>query len=96
MRSSTRWVSGVEQRLARGHGADGLDQVGATHLLEQVAGRTGHDRLEQRLVVGVGGEHQAGDLGVLRAHLAAHLHAVAVGQTDVEHRHLRAGWPGCG
>ena len=65
--------------------ADGIDQIGAPHLLQHVAGRAGHDRAEQRFVVGERGQHQARDLGVLGADLAAHLDAVAVGQAHVEH-----------
>ena len=67
-----------------------LDDVGAPDLLEQVAGGAGHDRLEQRLVVGERREHEALDLRVLRPDLAAHLDAVAVGQPDVEHRDVGA------
>ncbi len=42
----------------------------------------------QRLVVGVGREHHAGDLGGLRSDLAADLDAAAVGQAHVENGHV--------
>ena len=86
----------VEERLAASDAAHAVDEVGAADLLEDVAGGAGHDRAEERLVVGERGEHQAGDLGVLRADLAAHLDPVAVGEADVEDGDVRAWWRGCG
>ena len=74
----------VEERLAAADSADAVDEVGAAHLLQHVAGGARHDRAEQGLVVGEGGQHQAGDLGMRGAELAAHLDAVAVGQAHVE------------
>ena len=79
-----RWP-GVEQRLARRHLADRVDEVVAADLLEDVAGGAGHDRVEQGLVVGERRQHQALHLGMRRADLAAHLDAAAVGQAHVEH-----------
>ena len=58
-RSTAAVACRVEQRLARGDAADGVDEVVAPDLLEQVAGRARHDRVEQRLVVGERREHQA-------------------------------------
>ena len=75
----------VEQRLAGGDAADAVDEVGAADLLEHVARGAGHDRVEQRLVVGERRQHQAAQLGMDGAQLAAHLDAGAVGQADVEH-----------
>ena len=53
-------------------------------LLEQVAGRAGHDRVEESFVVAEGGQHEATRSGSLRAHLPTDLHTVAVGEADVE------------
>ena len=56
----------------------------AADLLEQVAGGAGHDGGEQGLVVVVGGEDEAVDLGVVRADVAADVDAAAVGQPRVQ------------
>ena len=80
----------VEQRLPGGDLADRVDQVGAPDLLEHVAGRAGHDRGEQRLVVVVRREDQRLDRRVDRPDVAADLDARAVGQPRVEHRHVGA------
>jgi hypothetical protein len=81
----------VEQRLAPPHPADGVDELVPPHLLEHVAGRPRHDRGVHGVVVRERGQHQAGDVLVARAHGAAHLDAVAVGQLDVEDGHVRLG-----
>ena len=88
----------VEQGLPGGDRAHRADQVGAADLLEHIAGRPGHDRVEERLVVTVGGEHQAGHAGHLRPDLPAHRHPVAVRQAHVQNRHVRleGGDPGQG
>ena len=79
----------VQRRLAGGHAAHRVDEVVAAHLLEDVAGRTGHDRGEQRVVVVVRREDERLDARVLRAHVPAHVDARAVGQTPVEDRDVR-------
>src|SRR3569833_2331872 len=87
-----RGQRGVQQRAADGDRADRVDQRPAGHLLEHVPGRARHDRTEERVVVRIGREHQAGRRrrdG--RADLAAHLDALAVRQPDVEDRDVRAG-----
>ena len=43
----------------------------------------------QRVVVVVRGQDQTGDLGVRGADVAAQVDAVAIGQSDVEHRDVR-------
>ena len=88
----------VEQGPPGGDRAHRADQVGAADLLEHIAGRPGHDRVEERLVVTVGGEHQAGHAGHLRPDLPAHRHPVAVRQAHVQNRHVRleGGDPGQG
>ena len=75
----------VEQRGAGGDRADRVDEVVAADVLEHVARGAGHDRVEERLVVGVRREHQAARVGHLGADVAAHLDAAAVGQAHVEH-----------
>ena len=79
----------IQQRAAGGHRAHRADQVGPGDLLEQVARGPGHDRVEQRLVVGERGEHQAGQLRHPRTQFPAHRDPVAVRQPHVEHRDLR-------
>ena len=79
----------IEERPAGGDGAHRFDDVGTLDLLEDVSRRAGHDRLEQRVVVRERREHEALDLGMGRPDLSAHLHAVTVGQADVEHRDVR-------
>lgn len=77
----------VEQRLAVGDTTDGVEQVVAAHLLQDVARGPGHHAVEERFVVGVGRQHHAGDLGVGGAYVATDLDARAVAELDVEHRH---------
>ena len=78
----------VEQRLTPGDPAHAVDQIAAAHLLQHVARRPGHDRVEQRLVVVERREHQAADLGMIGAQLAAHLDPGAVRQPDVQDRNV--------
>src|ERR1022692_3709063 len=80
----------VQQRLAGRDRSHGTDQVGAPDLLQHVPRCPGHDRVEERLVVAEGGEHQAADLGHRGADVTADAHPVAVGQPHIEHRHIRA------
>jgi len=79
---------GIEERPARGYLADRLDQVVATDLLEDVSGRARHDGVEERLIIGVRGEHEAARLGHRVAHLAAHLNPTPVRKSHVEHGHV--------
>jgi GAF domain-containing protein len=79
----------VEHRLPGRDRAHRAYQVGAADLLEHVPRRACHDRVHQRVVVGEGGEHQAGHFRHPGADLPADGHAVPVGQPDVEHRHVR-------
>jgi len=82
----------VEERLTIADPADAGDELGAADLLEEIAGCASHDGAEERFVVGEAGEHEAGDLGMARPDLAAHLHAVAaVAKAHVEHGDLRPG-----
>jgi signal transduction histidine kinase len=80
---------GVQHRLAGGHGAHRADQIGAADLLQHVARGSGHDRVEQRLVITKRGEHQARHLGHPGPDLPAHRHPVAIRQPHVEHGHVR-------
>lgn len=59
-------------------------------LFEYIAGRARHDRVEQGLVVGERGEHQASQLGHSRAEFAADAHTVTIGETYVEDRDVWA------
>jgi len=78
----------VQQRLSTGDGPDRADQVGPADLLEHVPGGTRHDRVEQRLVVGERGEHQAAQLRHPGPEIPAHRHSVPVRQPHVEHGHI--------
>ena len=82
---------GVEQRLPRPGAADRVEEVEAAHLLEDIAGRPRHDGGDQRLVVGVGREHDARDLREARPDLPTDLDAAAVGQAHVEDGHVGPG-----
>ena len=70
--------------LSLAHPADVADEVAAADLLEDVTGRSRHDGREQGLVVGVRSQHQAGDLGIGRSNLPAHLDAASIGESHVE------------
>ena len=54
----------VEQRLTGRDPPDRVDELGALDLLEQVAGGAGHDRVEQRFVVGERSEDHALNFGI--------------------------------
>ena len=84
----------IEQRLPVRDAADRVDDVGPSHLLQEVAGRAGHDRLEERLVVGERRQHEALDLGMGGTDLAADLDAGTVGELHVEDRHVGLVSPG--
>ncbi len=75
---------GIEQGLARAGATDRLDEIEAAHLLQDVAGRSRHDRGDQRLVVGVRRQHHAGDARGRRSDFPADLDAAAIGQPDIE------------
>ena len=64
------------------------DQLAAADLLQDVAGGAGHDRLEQRLVVGERGQHQAGQLGPSASGPPGTPRRRPVGEAHVEHRHV--------
>src|SRR5205814_363483 len=81
---------GIEQGLAVGDPAHGVDEIGAADLLEDVAGGAGHDGGEQGLVVLVGGQDQGGDRRVDGADVTADVDAGAVGQSGVEDGDVRA------
>ena len=81
----------IQQRLSGCDSADCVHDVVAAQLLEQVARCPGEHRLGERLVIGEGREHDAGDLGLTRTDLATDLDAIAVGEPHVEHGHLRSG-----
>ena len=80
---------GVEHRLPGRDGTHRAHQVGAPDLLEHVPGRTRHDRVHQRVVIGERGQHEAGHLGQLGPDLPADGNAVPVRQPDVKHCHVR-------
>jgi hypothetical protein len=82
---------GIEQRLASRDAPDGVHDVSALDLFQDIAGRTAHDRLEERLVVGKRREHEALDLGRVCSDRTAHPDTVTIGKPDVEHRDIRLG-----
>ena len=87
----------VEERLASAHTADGVDEIGAPHLLQHVAGRPRHDGGEQRLVVGERGEHQAARPRDGWERISRHTSTPSPsGEADVEDGDVGLGWPGSG
>lgn len=68
---------------------DGINEVIAADVLENVAGRTRHDGVKQRLVVGIRREHEAPDLGHERSNVSAHLDPRAVWEPYVEDGDVR-------
>src|SRR5699024_229245 len=82
-------TAGVQQRATGGDGAHRTNQVGTVDLLEDVPGRTRHDGVVERVLIGERGEHEAGDLGVVRTDVPAHLHTRPAGKAHVEDGHVR-------
>jgi len=78
----------VQQRLPRRHPADAVEQLVTPDLLEHVASGTGHDAVDQGLIVGERRQHQAAHVGVGGADVAGHLYTRVLSQADVEHRHV--------
>ena len=89
-------MRGSSSEPPAGDGAYRTEDVGRSHLLEEVAGGAGHDRFEQRLVVSERREHQARELWHLGLQLAADGDAVAIRQPYVEDRHVAAVVPELG
>ncbi len=81
----------IEEGLAPAHPADRIDDVGASHLLEQVPGGAGHDGAEEGFVVGERREHEASDIWVVRPDFPAHLDTAPIGEVDVEDGHVGSG-----
>ena len=78
----------VDERLARRHVPDGPGEVVPPDLLEDVSGGAGEDRVEQGLVVRERREDEDRDVGVRGPDLPAHLDTGAVGEVDVDDRHV--------
>ena len=78
----------VQQRLSRTDAADVIEQVRAADLFQEVSGSTSHDGGEECLIVRIGGQHHAGHLWVPQRIFSTDLHATAVGEPDVEDRHI--------
>ena len=74
----------VEKRFTVGNASHRCGQFDATHLLQQVSRRAGHDGAHQRIVVTEGREHQATQVGHQRAGISAHGDAVTIGQAHIE------------
>ena len=86
MRSRTRAVAnGSSSELSGGDAAHAVDELDAAHLLQHVAGRAGHDRVEQRFVVVERRQHETSQRREHRSEIAADLDPAAVGQADIEH-----------
>ena len=69
----------VEETLALSYSADSPDQVAALDLFQYVAGRPGHDRGEERFIVGERRQHQNLRFRQLGADLAGGFDAAAIG-----------------
>ena len=75
-RTRSRTLAGdgrVEQRFAAADGLERRDQVARPDLLEQVPAGTGDDGRQDRLLIGVAGQHHDPRLGHLGSDLAAGL-----------------------
>jgi hypothetical protein len=83
--------SGIEQTLATADRQDGPNQVGALDLLQDIAGGAGHDRGEERLVVGEGSEHQDLRVWQTRTDLPGGLDSAPVRQANVHDDHVGPG-----
>ena len=86
----------IQQALAGPDGADGPHQLVPLDLFEDIAGRAGHDRGEQGLVVGEGGQHQDLGGGAGGADVAGGLDPGAVLEADVHHHDVGQGLGGGG
>src|SRR5882762_508442 len=80
-----RWV---DEREAVGDGADGVRELAARHLLQEIPRRAGADRAEHKLVLVVVGEddHPRGRHGI--AHAPRRGHPVPVAHLDVHQDHV--------
>src|SRR6266511_563497 len=81
----------VEQALAISDGPDGPDQLAGLDLLEDVPGGPGHDRGEQRLVVGEGRQHDDPGRRAAGPDLPGGLDPGAVFQADVHDHDVGTG-----
>ncbi len=72
------------------HGADGVDQLVAQHVLEQVAAGAGLQGAHRTHVATVGGEHDDACARVVAADPGDGLHAVHAWQLQVHQHHVRA------
>src|SRR5262249_30757872 len=83
----------VEQRTAGRNLSYGINEGRSANLLEQITGRTPHDRGEHRVSVVVGGQDQAPHRRHGRPDLPADVDAAAIRQPSVEYGDVRArGW----
>src|ERR1700687_364202 len=76
---------GIEEVLTGADGPNGPHEVTAMNLLEDISGSPGHDRSEQRFVIGKGGQHQYLNVGEAGAELPGGLNPAPVGEADIHH-----------
>ena len=79
----------VERGAAAGDRPHRADQLRPGRLLQHKTCGARHDRTEERLVISVRREHQAGGSRKHGTDLTAGRHPVSVGQANVEHGHIR-------
>ena len=81
----------IEQGPAGGHLANGLDEVVAPDVFQYIAGGPRHDRIEEGLVIGIGGQHQAANVWQCVAYISADLHSAAIGKAHIKDGHIGTG-----
>src|SRR6202165_5919656 len=80
----------IEQVLTGPDGPNGAHQIAAMYLLEDVSRSPGHDRSEQRLVVGEGRQHQDLRIGEAGADLPGGGERAPVRNPDIHYHDIRS------
>jgi len=79
---------GIEEVLTGPYGPNSPHQVTAMHLLEDVSSSPSHDRSEERLIIGKGGQHQHLGVGEAGADLPGGVDPAPVREPDIHHHDI--------